>query len=72
MNLDDDEGGVADLSGLEDPKTKEKLTILLIDPSLFAFQFFHWRDKEKALSGRPWCFENNLLVLKEINGDEQP
>lgn len=48
------------------------LVIRVIGPNLFAFQFFHWRDKEIVLNGRPWCFENHLLILKEVEGDEQP
>ncbi|KAL2941944.1 hypothetical protein RDABS01_030294 [Bienertia sinuspersici] len=28
-------------------------------------------DKEKVLQGRPWFFDNQLLVLKEITGEEQ-
>ncbi|XP_056692156.1 uncharacterized protein [Spinacia oleracea] len=24
------------------------------------------------MAGRPWCFEQNLLLLKDISGDEQP
>ncbi|XP_021713598.1 uncharacterized protein LOC110681780 [Chenopodium quinoa] len=49
-----------------------KLVIRVIGPNLFAFQFFHWRDKERILKECPWCFDNKLLVLKEIEGDEQP
>lgn len=26
----------------------------------------------KVLDGRPWCFDNMLVVLKEAEGDEQP
>ncbi|XP_021848791.1 uncharacterized protein [Spinacia oleracea] len=48
------------------------MVIRVIGPNLFAFQFFHWRDKEKVLMGRPWCWENHLVVLKEVAGDEQP
>ena len=32
----------------------------------------HWRDREKVLIGRPWCFENKLLVLREIDQEQQP
>ncbi|XP_021761808.1 uncharacterized protein LOC110726645 [Chenopodium quinoa] len=49
-----------------------KLIIRTLSPNLYVFQFFHWRDKEKVLTGRPWCFDNMLLVLKEIEGGEQP
>uniref|UniRef100_A0A803MR74 CCHC-type domain-containing protein n=1 Tax=Chenopodium quinoa TaxID=63459 RepID=A0A803MR74_CHEQI len=33
---------------------------------------FHWRDKENVLDGALWNFDNQLLLLKEIHGDEQP
>ncbi|XP_021733146.1 uncharacterized protein LOC110699962 [Chenopodium quinoa] len=50
----------------------DKVVIRVLAPNLYAFQFFHWRDKEKVLKGRPWCFDNMLLILKEVEGDEQP
>ncbi|XP_021721237.1 uncharacterized protein LOC110688781 [Chenopodium quinoa] len=49
-----------------------KIVIRVLGPNLFAFQFFHWRDKQKVLDGRAWCFDNLLLVLKEVEGDKQP
>lgn len=49
-----------------------KMIIRSIGVNLYAFQFFHWHDKEKVLEGRPWCFKNILLILNEANGDEQP
>lgn len=47
------------------------LVIRVLSPNLYAFQFFHWRDVKKVLDGRPWCFDNMLILLKEANGDEQ-
>ncbi|XP_010678228.1 uncharacterized protein LOC104893789 [Beta vulgaris subsp. vulgaris] len=43
-----------------------------IGVNLFVFQFFHWKDKEKILAGRPWCFDEKLLLLEEVRGNEQP
>ncbi|XP_021766647.1 uncharacterized protein LOC110731120 [Chenopodium quinoa] len=43
-----------------------------IENNLFIIQFFHWRDKEKVLDGAPWNFDNQLLLMGEIHGDEQP
>ncbi|XP_021725922.1 uncharacterized protein LOC110693106 [Chenopodium quinoa] len=48
------------------------LVIRVIGHNLYAFQFFHWKDRENVLKGRPWCWENNLLMLQEGSGDEQP
>ncbi|XP_021758402.1 uncharacterized protein LOC110723359 [Chenopodium quinoa] len=51
---------------------KGKVVIRAIGANFFGFQFFHSRDKEKVLLGRPWCFEQSLLILNEIKGNEQP
>lgn len=48
------------------------LVIRVLSPNIYAFQFFHWRDMTKVLEGRPWCFDNMLILLKEADGDEQP
>ncbi|XP_021742859.1 uncharacterized protein LOC110708939 [Chenopodium quinoa] len=50
----------------------EGMVIRVLSPNLYGFQFFHWRDKEKVMKGRPWCWDNHLLVLNEVGGDEQP
>lgn len=50
----------------------KKVIIRAIETNLFVFQFFHWRDKEKVLLGCPWCFDQHLLILNEISGDEHP
>ncbi|XP_021840635.2 uncharacterized protein [Spinacia oleracea] len=51
---------------------KVKVVIRAIGENLFAFQFFHWRDKDRVMAGRPWCFEQNLLLLNDITGNKQP
>ncbi|XP_021729763.1 uncharacterized protein LOC110696718 [Chenopodium quinoa] len=43
-----------------------------IENNLFIIQFFHWKDREKILNGEPWIFDNNVVILKETNGAEQP
>lgn len=48
------------------------MVIKVLGPNLFVFQFFHWKDKEKVYNGRPWCWENKLIVLKEVDEHEQP
>lgn len=48
------------------------LVIRVLSPNMYAFQFFHWKDMMKVLDGRPWCFDNMLILLKEADGDEQP
>ena len=51
---------------------QQKVVIKAIETNLFVFQFFHWRDKDKVLAGCPWCFDQQLLILNEITGNEQP
>ena len=48
------------------------MIIRSIGVNMFVFQFFHWKDKEKILAGRPWCFDQKLLLLEEVRGNEQP
>lgn len=51
---------------------KDGVIIRLMGLNIFSFQFFHWKDRDRILAGRPWCFENRLLVLQEIDEDMQP
>lgn len=53
-------------------EVSRKVVIQSVTANLFVFQFFHWRDREKVLEGRPWCFDQSLLVLNELSGNEQP
>ncbi|KAL2902576.1 hypothetical protein RDABS01_027658 [Bienertia sinuspersici] len=48
-----------------------KVIIRVIDVNRFVFQFFHWRDKEKVMEGRPWCFDQQLLILESITDNEK-
>lgn len=50
---------------------KEGVVIRSMGVNLFLFQFFHWKDCDKVFNGRPWSFENRLLVLQEIEKEEQ-
>ena len=43
-----------------------------IENGLFVVQFANVRDKEKVLSGRPWTFDQNLVMLNDIDGEQQP
>jgi 14-3-3 protein epsilon len=47
-------------------ETREKITIIEIEPGLFLFQFYHKVDKDRVLNGGPWHFENHMLVLHEV------
>lgn len=51
---------------------KKGVVIRAMESNLFLFQFFHWKDVEKVLKGRPWSFENKLLVIQEIDHQQQP
>lgn len=43
-----------------------------IENGLFVVQFANFSDKAKVLVGRPWTFDQNLILLNEIDGDLQP
>lgn len=51
---------------------KEGVVIRALGSNLFLFQFFHWRDRDKVLAGRPWNFENRLIVIQELDKEQQP
>lgn len=40
------------------------IVIRVFGPNLFAFQFFHYKNREKALNSHPWCFDNIIIILK--------
>lgn len=37
---------------------KNGVIIRSLGVNFFIFQFFHWKDRDRILAGRPWCFEN--------------
>lgn len=43
-----------------------------IENDLFIVQFANVKDKNKVLDGRPWSFDQNLVLFKEIDGTAQP
>lgn len=43
-----------------------------IEEGLFVVQFANMRDRNKVLKGRPWTFDNHLVMLQEIEGEVQP
>lgn len=43
-----------------------------IENGIFIVQFSMARDKSKVLDGRPWTFDNNLVLLDSIEGSVQP
>uniref|UniRef100_A0A803MIX6 CCHC-type domain-containing protein n=1 Tax=Chenopodium quinoa TaxID=63459 RepID=A0A803MIX6_CHEQI len=53
-------------------KLQEKVSIRVIETNLFVFQFYCHEDKEPVIEGCPWFFDEKLLLLKELQGDEQP
>ncbi|KAJ4828035.1 hypothetical protein Tsubulata_008049 [Turnera subulata] len=53
-------------------KATHDVEISQLDKNLFIFQFHHWRDKERFLEQEPWNFNNQVVLLREIKGSEQP
>ncbi|XP_057247549.1 uncharacterized protein LOC130589924 [Beta vulgaris subsp. vulgaris] len=43
-----------------------------IENGLFVVRFASKRDKDKVMAGRPWTFDQNLVMLQEIEDDIQP
>ncbi|KAL8491590.1 hypothetical protein ACS0TY_023257 [Phlomoides rotata] len=43
-----------------------------IGKNLFSFQFWSTLDMNAVLAREPWLFEKNIVVLKELEGGEQP
>ncbi|KAL2892387.1 Lysine--tRNA ligase [Bienertia sinuspersici] len=42
----------------------QKAIFRAVDSNLF--------DREKVLNGRPWCFDQNLIIIQEMDGSMQP
>ncbi|XP_027101468.1 uncharacterized protein [Coffea arabica] len=40
------------------------LHVVELGPSVFQFNFAEDKDKDKAMNGRPWVIDNQLLVIK--------
>lgn len=43
-----------------------------IENGLFVVQFASLRDKMKVMEGRPWTFDQNLVMISQIDGGLQP
>uniref|UniRef100_A0A803M2D0 CCHC-type domain-containing protein n=1 Tax=Chenopodium quinoa TaxID=63459 RepID=A0A803M2D0_CHEQI len=50
----------------------DNVAIRSVNTNIFVFQFFNIDDRRKVLEGRPWVFDNQILLLKEICAEEQP
>ncbi|KAJ4849505.1 hypothetical protein Tsubulata_005820, partial [Turnera subulata] len=48
------------------------LQISELEKNLFMFRFRDAMDEDKILAGEPWHFDRQVLVLKSIEGYEQP
>ncbi|KAL2941144.1 Proline--tRNA ligase [Bienertia sinuspersici] len=43
-----------------------------IENGLFVVQFAHNKDRTKVLDGRLWTFDQHLVMLDEVKGNQQP
>ncbi|KAL8491105.1 hypothetical protein ACS0TY_022945 [Phlomoides rotata] len=43
-----------------------------VGSNLFSFQFRPKADMREVIAQKPWHFDKNLLVLKEVERGEQP
>uniref|UniRef100_A0A803MZD8 DUF4283 domain-containing protein n=1 Tax=Chenopodium quinoa TaxID=63459 RepID=A0A803MZD8_CHEQI len=53
-------------------RLNDNVAIRMIETNLFIIQFFEESDKRRVLEGRPWDFDNQIFLLQELNGDDQP
>lgn len=53
-------------------RPKEGMEIHDIGGFRFSFVFYHIMDLRKVLEGGPWSFEQNTLVYKQVNKEEDP
>lgn len=51
---------------------RKGVSVRRLGDNLGAFQFFHEADKRKVLEGRPWHYDNHLIVLDEAMGHLLP
>ncbi|XP_042962692.1 uncharacterized protein LOC122296963 [Carya illinoinensis] len=49
-------------------RISKKAQFTEVSPNTFAIVFGNIADKQKVWSGRPWLFDNQLVVLKEFDG----
>ncbi|KAL2944631.1 hypothetical protein RDABS01_032978 [Bienertia sinuspersici] len=52
-------------------RLKDEVVVRMVKSKLFVFQFSSMVDKNRVVAGCPWFFDNQLLLLKEISGDDQ-
>lgn len=44
----------------------------ILEDNKFLFTFYSRADIDQVLDRRPWTFDNNILMLQEISGEQQP
>ncbi|KAL2932690.1 Glucoamylase intracellular sporulation-specific [Bienertia sinuspersici] len=52
-------------------RLKEGVAVRMVETNLFVFQFSSLGDKEFVINEMPWYFDNQLLLLRKVRGDEQ-
>lgn len=52
--------------------TKKTMEINKLGKKNFIFHFFSTKDKQNISDNQPWHFDQFILVLMEVSGDEQP
>jgi hypothetical protein len=53
-------------------KTRGDVAFKELDVNLWLIEFSNGDDKRRVLEGRPWLFDRNILVLKEVVEDVAP
>ena len=43
-----------------------------VSQGLYTFQLYHAKDINRVLSGGPWTFNNQMLIVKQLHTDDNP
>ncbi|KAL2920989.1 hypothetical protein RDABS01_012480 [Bienertia sinuspersici] len=52
-------------------RLQNDMAVRMIESNLFIFKFASIADKERVVQRCPWFFDNQLLLMKEVKGEEQ-
>lgn len=53
-------------------RISKPVTFKAVGKNIFTITFATEADKQKVFKGRPWSFDNHLLVLKQLDGFTKP
>ncbi|KAL0356379.1 UNVERIFIED_CONTAM: hypothetical protein Sradi_4084800 [Sesamum radiatum] len=48
------------------------MEVSMLPANRFLLKLHHVADKDRALKGRPWTFDRNLIILNEVTAEDNP